>query len=118
MDTGTTVRSLLLETTEQLVAAGIPDPTVDAELLVGHVLRASRGRVQALAVTDAQVQAEQASIVRALAARRATREPLQHITGRAPFRSLNLLVGPGVFVPRPETELLAQIAIDALRSAA
>lgn len=115
---GRTVRDVLREVTEQLAAAGIVDPSVDAELLVGHVLQAGRGRVQALVVTDAPVSAGQASAVRALAARRATREPLQHITGRAPFRSLNLLVGPGVFVPRPETELLAQIAVDALRSAA
>ncbi|HWD61878.1 MAG TPA: peptide chain release factor N(5)-glutamine methyltransferase [Humibacter sp.] len=115
---GTTVRDLLREVVEQLAAAGIIDPSVDAELLVGHVLQAGRGRVQALVVTDAPVSADQTSAVRALAARRATREPLQHITGRAPFRSLNLLVGPGVFVPRPETELLAQIAVDALRSAA
>ncbi|WP_243063631.1 peptide chain release factor N(5)-glutamine methyltransferase [Humibacter sp. RRB41] len=115
---GRTVRDVLREVTEQLAAAGIVDPSVDAELLVGHVLQAGRGRVQALVVTDAPVSAGQASAVGALAARRATREPLQHITGRAPFRSLNLLVGPGVFVPRPETELLAQIAVDALRSAA
>src|SRR5690606_21954741 len=46
--------------------------------------------------------------------RRAAREPLQHITGLAPFRSLELAVGPGVFVPRPETEFVAQLAIDAL----
>jgi len=46
--------------------------------------------------------------------RRAAREPLQHITGRAPFRSLELAVGRGVFVPRPETESVAQVAIDAL----
>ncbi|MGN6128170.1 MAG: peptide chain release factor N(5)-glutamine methyltransferase [Humibacter sp.] len=119
MDTAaTTVRSLLHETTEQLAAVGIPDPAVDAELLLGHVLQVSRGRVQALVVTDAPLSPGQAAEVRALAARRATREPLQHITGRAPFRSLDLLVGPGVFVPRPETELLAQLAVDALRAAA
>ena len=50
--------------------------------------------------------------------RRAAREPLQHITGRAPFRSLELAVGPGVFVPRPETESVAQLAIDALLAVA
>ncbi len=50
--------------------------------------------------------------------RRAAREPLQHITGRAPFRSIELVVGPGVFVPRPETEQVAQLAIDALRAVA
>jgi release factor glutamine methyltransferase len=48
--------------------------------------------------------------------RRASREPLQHITGWASFRHLELHVGPGVFVPRPETEVVAQLAIDALRA--
>lgn len=112
------LRDLLRESAAVLSEAGIVDPTVDAELLVGHVLGASRGRVQAQAVMDAAVSAEQAAAVRALVARRAGREPLQHITGRAPFRSLELAVGPGVFVPRPETELLAQLAIDALRATA
>ncbi|WP_159607610.1 peptide chain release factor N(5)-glutamine methyltransferase, partial [Agromyces humi] len=50
--------------------------------------------------------------------RRAAREPLQHLTGRAAFRSLELAVGPGVFVPRPETEQVVQLAIDALRATA
>jgi release factor glutamine methyltransferase len=112
------LRTLLEAATATLAAAGIADPNVDAELLVGHVLGAGRGRVQALAVMDSSVPAEQASTVRSLVRRRAAREPLQHITGRAPFRSLELQVGPGVFVPRPETELLAQLAIDTLRAAA
>ncbi|MHA7987136.1 peptide chain release factor N(5)-glutamine methyltransferase [Rathayibacter sp. CAU 1779] len=114
----TPLRLLLREAAETLAGAGVPDPVVDAELLAGHVLNASRGRVQALVVTDAAVQPEQASFFRELVARRSTREPLQHITGRAPFRSLDLQVGPGVFVPRPETELLAQLAVDALRASA
>jgi release factor glutamine methyltransferase len=48
-----------------------------------------------------------------LVARRATRIPLQHLVGRAPFRRMELLVGPGVFVPRPETEMVAGLAIEA-----
>ena len=112
------VRDVLRQVADQLAEAGILDPAVDAELLVGHVLEASRGRVQAMAVMDAAITAEQATRVRALARRRAAREPLQHLTGLAPFRSLELRVGHGVFVPRPETELLAQLAIDALVAAA
>lgn len=111
-----TVRSLREETAALLDRAGVPDPEVDAELLIGHVLDAPRGRVQALAIMDAAVGREEAARVRELAARRAAREPLQHLTGRAPFRSLELAVGPGVFVPRPETEQVAQFAIDALRA--
>jgi len=97
-----------------LTAAGIRGADVDAELLLGHVLGLSRGQVQAKAVTDAAIDPEQRLAVLEAIERRAAREPLQHITGRAPFRSLELAVGPGVFVPRPETESVAQIAIDAL----
>ncbi|WP_313545993.1 peptide chain release factor N(5)-glutamine methyltransferase [Leifsonia aquatica] len=111
-----TVRSLLERTATVLAAAGVPDPEVDAELLVGHVLGVSRGRVQALTVMGSSVEVQDAERVRELTERRAAREPLQHITGRAAFRSLELAVGPGVFVPRPETEQVAQFAIDALRS--
>jgi release factor glutamine methyltransferase len=97
-----------------LSAAGVRHAEVDAELLLGHVLRLSRGQVHAKVITDAALDPEQSLAIVALIERRAAREPLQHITGRAPFRSLELAVGPGVFVPRPETESVAQIAIDAL----
>jgi release factor glutamine methyltransferase len=97
-----------------LSRAGIRNADVDVELLLGHVLGLSRGQVQAKAVTDAALDPEQQLAVLEAVERRAAREPLQHITGRAPFRSLELAVGPGVFVPRPETESVAQLAIDSL----
>ena len=78
------------------------------------MLGVSRGQVQAKAVTGSAVTDAERDEYRAALARRASREPLQHITGLAPFRSLELAVGPGVFVPRPETEFAAQLAIDAL----
>ena len=102
----------------QLAAAGIPDPAVDVELLAGFVLGTGRGGVQAAALRGDDLTADDAMRLDELVARRATREPLQHITGLAPFRHLELRVGPGVFVPRPETEVVAQLAIDALRAAA
>lgn len=101
-----------------LGAAHVPTPDVDAELLIGHVLGLSRGQVQARVATDAGVHKDDALAVLEVIERRAAREPLQHITGRAAFRSLDLAVGPGVFVPRPETELVAQLAIDALMAVA
>ncbi|MCU1546054.1 MAG: protein-(glutamine-N5) methyltransferase, release factor-specific [Homoserinimonas sp.] len=113
-----TVASIRQDAIAVLSRAGIESPDVDAELLIGHVLEASRGRVQALVVTSASVTPADGQTITALVERRAAREPLQHITGRAPFRSLELAVGPGVFVPRPETEQVAQYAIDALRAAA
>ncbi|WP_285113609.1 peptide chain release factor N(5)-glutamine methyltransferase [Leifsonia sp. fls2-241-R2A-40a] len=111
-----TVRALRDDAVAFLTRAGVPDPEVDAELLIGHVLGVGRGRVQALMVMDSTMSSEDAARMRTLVERRAAREPLQHITGRAPFRSLELNVGPGVFVPRPETEQVAQFAIDALRA--
>ena len=113
-----TVRSLREAASSALGAAGIPDPVVDAELLIGHVLGLSRGQVQAKIATGANVAPAEADAITAFVERRSQREPLQHITGRAPFRSLELRVGPGVFVPRPETEQVAGYAIDSLRATA
>ena len=114
----TTVSGALAGAVSQLTLAGVVDPQVDAELLIGHVLDLNRGRVQSKAITDAPLEPADAVAIAELVSRRAAREPLQHITGRAPFRSLELAVGPGVFVPRPETEQVAQFAIDALRDVA
>lgn len=112
------VRDVRDEAAAQLAAAGVLDATVDAELLIGHVVSWSRGEVQAHIVTDSVLSETDVVQIEQMVARRALREPLQHITGVAPFRSLELAVGPGVFVPRPETEQVAQLAIDALKAAA
>lgn len=102
----------------RLGAAGVNDAQVDAELLAAHVRGTGRGAIQAAAVRGDALTAEEAAGLEDLVARRATRVPLQHLTGSAPFRHLELRVGPGVFVPRPETEMVAQLAIDALSAAA
>lgn len=111
-----TLRALLERSTDILGASGILDPRVDVEMLAAHVLGVSRGRVQSLAVTEAPLGRDDALAIVEAVERRAAREPLQHITGVAYFRSLELAVGPGVFVPRPETEFVAGLAIDALRA--
>jgi release factor glutamine methyltransferase len=113
-----TITSVLQRAVDVLSRAHVPTPEVDAELLVGHVLGIGRGQVQARAVTGTAVSADDTVEIAGLVERRAAREPLQHITGIAPFRSMELAVGPGVFVPRPETEGVAQLAIDALRAMA
>jgi release factor glutamine methyltransferase len=100
----------------RLTAAGVATPEVDADLLIGHVLDLSRGEVQAKAIAGAELRPDQLDELEPFLDRRVAREPLQHITGRAYFRSLALAVGPGVFVPRPETEQVAQFAVDALRA--
>ncbi|MCC9146544.1 MULTISPECIES: peptide chain release factor N(5)-glutamine methyltransferase [unclassified Arthrobacter] len=110
---GTTLAEALRRATAELAAAGVPSPRVDAELLAAHLLGESAGRIRALAFTDAPAPEG----YNALVAERAARVPLQHLTGKAHFRYLELAVGPGVFVPRPETETVAQLAIDAARRA-
>jgi release factor glutamine methyltransferase len=86
-----------------LAKAGVESPRVDAELLVSHVLGVSRGR---LLLIDS-IRAGDLARFRELVARRRERIPLQHLLGTAAFRHVELAVGDGVFVPRPETELLA-----------
>ncbi|PPF20241.1 MULTISPECIES: peptide chain release factor N(5)-glutamine methyltransferase [unclassified Rathayibacter] len=114
--TGVDARTLLADAVARLAAARVHTPDVDAELLLGHLLGLGRGRLQARLITGLSVDEEHAAAFASAIERRSAREPLQHITGIAPFRSLELAVGPGVFVPRPETEGVAQIAIDALRA--
>lgn len=113
-----TIRALRDRASIQLTDAGVQDAMVNVELLLGHVLGLSRGEVQAKVAMGAVVENADIAEFDALVVRRAAREPLQHITGKAPFRSFELAVGPGVFVPRPETEHVAQFAIDALHSSA
>lgn len=110
--------SAIRAASQRLAAAGVPDPVVDAELLAGHVLGTSRGEVQAAVIRGDEIGEHDASVLADAVARREAREPLQHITGTAPFRHLELAVGPGVFVPRPETETVVQYAIDALLNSA
>jgi release factor glutamine methyltransferase len=92
---------------KRLEAAGVHSPRNDAELLAAHVSGLKRTQ---LLIADAPTAA-QLAVFDALVARRTTREPLQHLTGSAAFRYGELAVGPGVFVPRPETELLVDWAL-------
>src|SRR5690606_35364899 len=114
------LRDALRGAADVLAGAGVVDPVVDAELLLAWTLGpdVSRGEVQAGIIRGSALTPEQHETYRALIARRQVREPLQHITGSAPFRHMMLSVGPGVFVPRPETEMVAQFTIDALVNAA
>ncbi|MGW5081130.1 peptide chain release factor N(5)-glutamine methyltransferase [Micromonospora echinospora] len=94
-----------------LAAAGVEAPRAEAEQLAAYVLQVPRGR---LALADGFTPAQRDRLD-ALVGRRVTREPLQHLIGTAGFRLLELAVGPGVFVPRPETELLAGWGIERAR---
>ncbi|MFF1541200.1 peptide chain release factor N(5)-glutamine methyltransferase [Microbacterium sp. NPDC058269] len=112
----TSLAAVVRTAAQRLADVGVPDPLVDAELLAGHILGRRRGEVQAAIVRGDGIDDAAVSALDEAVTRRAAREPLQHITGTAPFRHLELAVGPGVFVPRPETETVVQYAIDALLS--
>ncbi|MGZ5404054.1 MAG: peptide chain release factor N(5)-glutamine methyltransferase [Nocardioides sp.] len=102
------LRTRRRDAADLLRAAGVGSPEHDADALLAHVLGVDRGRL----VGADDLTAGQATAYDALLARRAAREPLQHLLGVAWFRHVELAVGPGVFVPRPETELLAGWAIE------
>ncbi len=104
-------RRLVREASLRLAEAGVASPEHDAAELLAHVLGTTRA---ALPLGDV-VSERQHREYDALVARRAAREPLQHLTGTAAFRYVELAVGPGVFMPRPETELLAGWGVDRAR---
>ncbi len=105
-------REAVRAATLRLAEAGVASPEHDAAELLAHVLGTTRS---ALPLAD-DVTPEQQERYAALVARRAGREPLQHLLGTAAFRYVELAVGPGVFTPRPETELLAGWAVDQARA--
>jgi release factor glutamine methyltransferase len=100
---------------ERLSTVGVPSPQADATWLLCHILETDRSDLLTRITFDEELTSEQVVAFDAALARREKREPLQHITGTTAFRSLELKVGPGVFVPRPETEQVVQYAIDYLR---
>ena len=107
----TATRLLLADATRRLAEAGVASPEYDARELLAHVMGTTRS---GLALVT-EVPGDRAGAFEELLARRAAREPLQHLTGTAAFRYVEVAVGPGVFVPRPETEVLAGWGIDRAR---
>jgi release factor glutamine methyltransferase len=108
----TAVDELVRAAEQRLADAGIASPRVDAELLMAHVLGTSRARLLLMP----KLKRRRAEEFAALVGRRVQREPLQHLLGTAAFRHLELFVGPGVFVPRPESELLVDAVLGAVSS--
>lgn len=98
---------------ERLSAAGIDGP--DAELLAAWAAGSSLGEIRVDMAMGREFEADALARFEGAVARRAAREPLQHITGVAPFRHDELQVGPGVFTPRPETEVLVEVVLEHLR---
>ncbi|WP_092630380.1 peptide chain release factor N(5)-glutamine methyltransferase [Actinopolyspora mzabensis] len=106
------LRLAILEGERVLAAAGIPSPRADVESLASHLLGVERPRLPLLPPPEPAVLDSLHELVR----RRAERVPLQHLTGTAALGSTTLSVGPGVFVPRPETEQLLEWALTRIQS--
>ncbi len=107
---GTPARDALDGAVTAIAAAGVDTPRLDAELLLAHVLGVSRERLltdRELVVQGPAVRATQEAVRR----RAVEREPVAYITGRRHFRELELAVDARALIPRPETELLVQVAL-------
>lgn len=102
----TTVRQAIEAATARLAAAGVASPRIDAELLAAHLAGVDRGRLMLVDDPGEGFWPAYDELVGA----RARRIPLQHLVGTAAFGPLTLAVGPGVFIPRPETEALLEWA--------
>lgn len=99
---------------EQLDQAGIDSPDAEARLILAHVLDISLGRIGVLEALGECLTSQQEDWVTQLVAGRIQRIPLQHLTGTAHFYGLELKVEPGVFIPRPETEVLVETTLERL----
>ena len=111
-----TVRALLAWARDWLAKKGVDSPRLDAELLLAHALGCSRTRLYV--DFDKPLSPEELARVKPLLQRRAHREPVAYILGFREFYGRQFRVRPGVFIPRPETELLVQLALEALAGAA
>lgn len=109
----TELQTLLRDATQTLATAGVDSPEHDARALAVHVL--GLARPSDLLLVDG-LDGAACTVYAELVARRAERVPLQHLTGSVGFRYIELAVGPGVFVPRPETESVVQWAVDAVKA--
>ena len=92
---------------------GLPNPKFDAELLVSHALQMDRLKVYLQ--FDRPLEKAELTAIREALKRRALHEPIQYITGRREFFGLDIKVGPGVLIPRPETEQLVELGLEYLR---
>ena len=101
---------LLKSITQRLEAVGVPSPSADATWLVAHVARSSPAALR----FAAPLEAGQLVTLEGLVKRRELREPLQWILGTTQFYDLELIVRPGVLIPRPETERLLEIVLQEL----
>jgi release factor glutamine methyltransferase len=112
---GPTAGEILAEAVARLAASGVPEPRADAEVLLAHALGTTRAGV--IAGARRPLAPAAASSFAAMLARRAAREPVQHVVGVQEFWSLPIAVDRRVLVPRPETELVVETALRLVPSA-
>jgi release factor glutamine methyltransferase len=110
------VRNALDAAVPALDAAGCDTPRLDAELLVAEALGADRGLLHAS--PDRAITGGQARVIGERVRRRVAREPVAYILGRRGFRRIDLMVDSRVLIPRPETELLVEVALELPEGAA
>ena len=108
-----TVLSLIEWSRDYLVERDFDEARLHAELMLAHVLNVSR--LQLYLQFDRPLVPEELASYRALFKRRLTHEPLQYILGETAFMGITIHVGPGVLIPRPETELLVELALESIR---
>lgn len=104
------LRVAILAAADTLTAAGVPSPRSDAEILAAHLLGVPRTRLGLVPLVDPGFVLAYQQLVD----QRAARVPLQYLTGSAPLGAISVQVGPGVFVPRPETEVLLEWSLEAI----
>lgn len=107
----TSIAQLRADARDALRRARLDDPRAEADALLAALLDRTRGDLELAALLGRTVDASVAARIRTGIAQRARRVPLQHITGTAHVAELDLAVGPGVFVPRPETDVLIDVAV-------
>lgn len=110
---GVPVGRALVSATQRLTEAGCDSPRLDAQILLAHVL--GKDRSWLFAHYDHALSGEEADRYAELVARRARREPVAYLIGRKAFYGLEFLVDRRVLIPRPETELLVDLALDQIR---
>jgi release factor glutamine methyltransferase len=109
---GVSLAEALRRTAQVFRVAVIDEPEADARVLIGHALNLDRAKL--VAQSERELEAREVKVIANLAARRLQREPVARILGEKEFWSLPLTVTPAVLVPRPETETVVELALEAL----
>src|SRR5690625_5702402 len=107
----TDLNAIIQQVRQHLAEAGIGSADTEAASIAAHVLQVDRGRLGVLQVLGQSIAQSTSNQIWALVEARKRRIPLQHLTGVAGFYGLDIQTGPGVFIPRPETEILVETTL-------